>query len=139
MKPINTYHSTFVKFFILISIFIFLHLQLQVSLCVTSNLRSGSHLGEEPMLLNVTYTTPFRELEEQKKVTMEHLNYIKKVKRLEQKFAEDIELLKMIMNVQNSQIEKLNEIIMVNHIVTNELLNTKYGGSYTKGTDVYQK
>lgn len=84
-------------------------------------IKNSNDKDDKPMLLNVTYETPMRDLDEERKYTMEHLSYTKKVKRLEQKFSEDIELLKMIMNVQNSQIEKLNEIIMVNNEIANEI------------------
>ncbi len=48
---------------------------------------------EKPITLNVTYETPMRDLDEERRVTMEHLNYMKKVKILEQKFADDIDML----------------------------------------------
>jgi hypothetical protein len=81
---------------------------------------------DKPILLNVSYVTPMRDLEEERKFTMEQLNYMKKVKRLEQKFSDDIELLKMIMNVQNTQIERLNEIVMVNNEIAKQLLYKKF-------------
>ena len=79
---------------------------------------------DQAITLNVTYESPMREIDEERKYTMEELNYGRKVRRLEQKFSEDIELLKMVINVQNIQIDKLNEIIMVNHEIAKELLGT---------------
>lgn len=91
-----------------------------------AKIKNGASLTDdkksEPLLLNVTYSTPTRDLEEEKKFTMEHVNYMKKVKRLEQKFNDDIELLKMIANVQNIQINKLNEVVMVNEEVAKGLM-----------------
>jgi hypothetical protein len=91
-----------------------------------ANIRNGVTLTDdkksEPLLLNVTYSTPVRDLEEEKKYTMEHVNYMKKVKRLEKKFTDDIDLLKMIVNVQNIQIDKLNEVIMVNEEIAKGML-----------------
>jgi hypothetical protein len=88
-----------------------------------ANIRNKLRIGEgEPMQLNVTYYTPTRDLEEEKKYALEHVNYMKKVKRMEQKFQDDIELLKMVMNVQNIQISKLNEVVMVNDEIAKELL-----------------
>ena len=91
-----------------------------------ANIRNKLRIGEgEPMRINVTYYSPTRDLEEEKKYALEHVNYMKKVKRMEQKFQEDIELLKMVMNVQNIQIVKLNEIVMVNDEIAKELLSEK--------------
>ena len=116
MKLFNCTFSAIVK---LISFMILL-----IMFC--SSIRSVKmKSSDKPMLLNVTYETPMRDLDEERKYTMEHLNYMKKVKRLEQKFSEDIELLKMIMNIQNSQIERLNEIVMVNNEIANEINKAK--------------
>jgi hypothetical protein len=79
---------------------------------------------DQPITLNVTYESPMRDLNEERKYTMEHLNYARKVKRLSQKFADDMDVLKMIMNVQNIQIDKLNEIIMVNNEIAKEYLHS---------------
>lgn len=79
---------------------------------------------KQPVTLNVTYETPMRDLDEERKYTMEEINYGRKVRRLEQKFSEDIELLKMVINVQNIQFDKLNEIVMVNHEIAKELLGS---------------
>jgi hypothetical protein len=79
---------------------------------------------DQPITLNVTYESPMRDLNEERKYTIEHLNYARKVRRLAQKFSEDMDLLKMIINVQNIQIDKLNEIIMVNNEIAKEYLST---------------
>ena len=81
---------------------------------------------DKPITLNVTYETPMRDLEEERKYTSEYLNYASKAKRLQHKIYQDVELLKMVMNVQNIQIEKLNEIIKSNSVIDFSFLSTLY-------------
>jgi hypothetical protein len=104
----------------------FICVGLMLILIACSNLKTESnmHLGarEEPMLLNVTYETPMRDLDEERRFTMEHLNYYKKIKELETKFNQDIELVKMLVNLQNLQIDKLHEILNVNNSVAKRLV-----------------
>jgi 5'-deoxynucleotidase YfbR-like HD superfamily hydrolase len=64
--------------------------------------------------MNVTYEYPYRDLVEEEKYIEEHLRYIERVKQMENKFTNDMDLLRMMYNIQNAQIQKLNEIIGVN-------------------------
>ncbi len=82
---------------------------------------TGSGSEPDPMLLNITYVTPMRDLDEERKYTGEHLHYMTKVKRLESKIMEDIDMMKEIMNTQNEQIDRLNEVLMVNYFTAKEL------------------
>ena len=75
----------------------------------------------KPILVNVTYETPLRDLDEERKYQLEHLNYLRKVKGLEEKYSNDIDALKMMMNIQNLEIEKLNEVIMANSAVAYQI------------------
>jgi hypothetical protein len=106
------------------AIFVIIHIILLINIFYGLNIRSGLASGEPPLLnLNVTYELPSRDLDEQRKFTMEHLNYIKKVKRLQQKFNDDLEMLKMILNVQNIQIQKLNEVVILNRELALQVAN----------------
>jgi 5'-deoxynucleotidase YfbR-like HD superfamily hydrolase len=66
------------------------------------------------MLMNVTYEYPYRDIVEEEKYIEEHLRYVERVKQMENKFTKDMDLLRMMYNVQNAQIQKLSEIIFVN-------------------------
>ncbi len=69
---------------------------------------------DKPILMNVTYEYPYEDLVEEQKYVEEHYRYIHRVKQLENKFTKDMDLLRMMFNVQNAQIQKLSEIIGVN-------------------------
>lgn len=64
--------------------------------------------------MNVTYEYPYQDIIEQRKYVDEHYRYINRVKQMEDKFTKDMDLLRMMFNVQNAQIQKLSEIIGVN-------------------------
>ncbi len=76
---------------------------------------------KKPILMNVTYEYPYRDLEEEQKYLEEHLKYIQRVKEIEKKFNQDMDLMRMMVNVQNSQIQKLSEIIGVNAALIKQL------------------
>lgn len=76
---------------------------------------------DEPMSIEVTYVTPLRDLEEQTKYMEEHLNYVRNFKRTEDKLKDDIQTIKMMLNEQNTQIEKLNSIVHSNFATAREL------------------
>jgi hypothetical protein len=92
-----------------------------ISLCLSLKQKKK----DEPMSLTVTYVTPLRDYEEQKKYMEEHLNYSRNFKILEEKFNDDLETLKMMFNQQNNQIEKLNSIVHTNFASARELKSRK--------------
>lgn len=73
-----------------------------------------------PISLNVTYETSSRDLEEQRKYGKEFLSYNKAVNQLENKFNQDLKLLKMLLNIQNMELEKLNQVVYANSAVIHE-------------------
>jgi hypothetical protein len=105
------------KNFLLTIIFLLIH----ISFTISSNLRKK----DEPLSLTVTYVTPLRDYEEQKKYMEEHLYYARNFKILEDKFNEDLETLKMMLNQQTTQIEKLNSIVHTNFASARELKSNK--------------
>jgi hypothetical protein len=78
-------------------------------------------LMEKPLFLNVTYESPWKDLEEDRKFMDEHFKFINKTKEIGKKFTDDMNLLKMMFNIQNNQIYKLREIIEVNKAIINQL------------------
>lgn len=85
-------------------------------------LKTQGDAPDKPILLNVTYESSWRDLDEQRKYSQEYVNYVKKVKEVEDKFNKDIDLFKRLMNIQNLQIQKLNEIIEVNSAIGYHLI-----------------
>jgi hypothetical protein len=76
---------------------------------------------EKPVTMNVTYEYPWKDLEEQKKFNEEHFKYIDKTKEIEKKITDDMDLLRMMFNIQNTQIYKLREVIEVNKAILKQL------------------
>jgi len=74
---------------------------------------SGSMLRKE-FTMNVTYQNPLEDYDERKKYADEEINFKRRINEVEQKIEADSELLKMILNINNIQIQKLSEIINVN-------------------------
>lgn len=68
----------------------------------------------DPMVLNVTYEFPIHDLTERRLHAKELFNYKNRAKELEIKIEKDSQLLKMILNVQNIQIQKMTEIYYLN-------------------------
>ena len=99
----------------------FLFLIVLASLYITICIKLKQKKKDEPMSLSVTYVTPLRDYEEQKKYMEEHLNYSRNFKILEEKFNDDLETLKMMFNQQTNQIEKLNSIVNKNYASAREL------------------
>jgi hypothetical protein len=75
----------------------------------------------KPILMNVTYESPWKDLQEERKFLDEHFKYMNKTKELEKKFTDDMNLLKMMFNIQNNQIYKLREIIEVNKAILSQV------------------
>ena len=71
----------------------------------SANIRAKEH--PNPMVLNVTYEFPFNDITERRLHAKETFNYKNRIKELETKIEKDSQLLKMILNVQNIQIQKM--------------------------------
>ena len=80
---------------------------------------------EPPMEITVNYVTPLRDLTEQTKYMEEHLNYVRNFKQMDWKLKDDIETLKMMLNQQTTQIEKMNSIVNTNYAAARKLLYDK--------------
>jgi hypothetical protein len=76
---------------------------------------------DKPINLDVTYEHPWKDLNERKKFYDEFFKYTKKTKEVEKKLTGDMELLKMLFNIQNNQILQLRQIIEVNKAILNQL------------------
>jgi len=68
----------------------------------------------KPFIMNVTYQNPLDDLNERKKYAQEEIAYKRRVREIEQKIEADSDLLKMILNINNIQIQKLSEVVNVN-------------------------
>lgn len=86
----------------------------------------------KPLLLNITYENPLHDLDEQRKYAYEHIAFNKKVKQIESSLIKDIENLKALLNVQNIQIEKLNEIYLINLGVLYQKIANDYKNKFVK-------
>ena len=85
---------------------------------------------DRPLAVNITYENPMHDINEQRKYAADHLAFIKRTKQVESKLYSDIENLKMVMNVQNIQIEKINEIFYTNLAVLYQKLANDYKNKY---------
>jgi len=65
-------------------------------------------------IMNVTYQNPLEDLNERKKYAQEEIAYKRRVREIEQKIEADSDLIKMILNINNIQIQKLSEVVNVN-------------------------
>ena len=83
-----------------------------------------------PLSLNITYENPYHDLDEQKKYAQEHLAFIRKTKEIDDKVSRDYDNLKSIINVQNIQIEKINEIFYTNLAILYQKLANDYASQY---------
>lgn len=102
----------------------FLFISQSFCLKLKNQLATSTSVKQEPLEMNVNYVTPTRDLDEEIKFTEEHLNYMKKIKDIENKFREDTDIIKMLANLQNIQINKLYEIINVNAATVDEFSNS---------------
>lgn len=84
-----------------------------------------SNQKDKPILLNVTYTAPMRDPEEMEKYIKEYLSYTKRIKQMERKFIQDIDLIKTLLNIQSMQIDKVNEILHNNLATIYEIQTQK--------------
>ena len=89
-------------------------MKLIILFLTTLNILCVNLKQDKPILMNATYEYPYRDIVEEDKYIEEHLRYIERVKQMEYKFTKDMDLLRMMYNVQNAQIQKLSEIIGVN-------------------------
>lgn len=87
------------------------------SMCISTKHKSEillNKLNNNPLNLNVTFKNSGRELNEMRKYQEEHVEWVKRVKFVENKIKTEFINLKMMSNVQNIQIQKLNEIFYGN-------------------------
>ena len=70
--------------------------------------------SNDPPEMTINYQSHYRDLKEKQKYAEENISFIKKTKQIENKVLTEIQKLKMMMNIQNIQIEKLNEIFQSN-------------------------
>lgn len=103
-------HSTNILQFNIIKRILILFCYFNLSEC----LRISTKEHPNPMVLNVTYEFPMHDLTESRLHAKELFNYKNRAKELETKIEKDSQLLKMIMNVQNIQIQKMTEIYYLN-------------------------
>lgn len=81
---------------------------------ISSSANIRAHQHPNPMTLNVTYEFPFNDITEKRLHAKETFNFKNRVKELETKIEKDSQLLKMILNVQNIQIQKMTEVYYLN-------------------------
>jgi hypothetical protein len=84
----------------------------------------------KPLSLNITYEHPYHDIEEQRKYADQHILFVRRTKEVENKLTTEIENLKMLMNVQNIQIQKINEIFYTNLAVLYQKLANDYKQKY---------
>lgn len=90
-------------------------------------------LGDDkskPLSLNITYEHPYHDIDEQRKYADQHILFVRRTKEVENKLVTEIENLKMLMNVQNIQIQKINEIYYTNLAVLYQKLANDYKQKY---------
>lgn len=113
-------------------LFVFIILSNQFKIKHRMNIRQDEENKPKPLLLNITYENPMHDLDEQRKYAYEHIMFNKKVKQVETKLIKDIENLKALLNVQNIQIEKLNEIYLINLGVLYQKIANDYKNKFVK-------
>lgn len=85
---------------------------------------------QNPLSLNITYEHPYHDIDEQRKYADEHIAFIRRTRDVENKLNREIENLKMILNVQNIQLQKINEIFYTNLAVLYQKLANDYSNKY---------
>ena len=104
----------------------------------SSRIKDDSNENKKPPLsLNITYTHPMHDIDEQRKYAEEHISFIRKTKEIETKINSDYENLKMLLNVQNIQIEKINEIFHTNLAVLYKKLADDYQDQYIRYNEIH--
>jgi hypothetical protein len=78
---------------------------------------------DEPITLNVTLEYPMNSFEEEKRYNEEFLRLKRDVRNAEEKIHSDMELFKMLVNIQNVQIQKVNEILNVNSAILKQAID----------------
>ena len=98
----NNYH-------VLLFTILYLHIFMKSGVCLLYK-----NDNKKPFTMNVTYQNPTEDYTERKKYVEEEIALKRRIGELEQKINADSDLLKMILNINNIQIQKLSEIINVN-------------------------
>ncbi len=89
--------------------------------------------SNDPLEMTINYQSHYRDLKEKQKYAQENISFIKKTKQIENKILTEIQKLKMMMNIQNIQIEKLNEIYQSNlNLLYRKIANTETKNALNK-------
>ena len=107
---------SFISPFILTLNFFIINFLFNFSISLNLKLNEESLLKDKPVpfTMNVTYQNPIEDYTERKKFADEEINFKRRINELEQKLVADSDLLKMILNINNVQIQKLSEVVNVN-------------------------
>lgn len=85
-----------------------------VTLYIIDVRTNQSSSKDDQLEMTINYQSHYRDLKEKEKYAKENISFIKNTNKIESKILTEIQKLKMMMNIQNIQIEKLNEIFQSN-------------------------